>query len=156
MVNIKNYLNDGANYKVQAICCLMKLAIDKISHVVYKKEEELKERNWYYDDEYFEERIEIGRYENCREQGYIFSLKYGFNAIVHYCVYEHRNSDNICIIKFKGQFTNTPTLEQVWEGRKDKWDYDKSFSYNEIYECYEWIENDMEKELTNYINELIK
>ena len=156
MTNVKHYFNDGANCKIQAICCLMKMAIDNISDVVYNNKEELEERNRYYDDEYCEERIEVGRYENCREQGYVFTLKYGFEDIAHYCVFEHRNSDCICLIKFKGQFTNTPTIDQIWKGRETKWDYDTSFSYSEVYECFEWLCEDMKIDLTEHINSLIK
>lgn len=40
--------------------------------------------------------LEIGTFDNCRESGYTYSLKDGEQDNV-FCVYEHRNSDQICI-----------------------------------------------------------
>lgn len=40
--------------------------------------------------------LEITTFDNCRETGYTYSLKDGEQDNV-FCVYEHRNSDQICI-----------------------------------------------------------
>ena len=80
-IGIENYLNDGANYKAQAILAILRGNIEYIK-------EGATNRN--------DVQIFVGRFENCREQGYVFSLYYNWHFIKHYAVYEHRNSDKIC------------------------------------------------------------
>lgn len=91
--------------------------------------------------------ISVGRYENCREQGYVFSVKYrGYQK--NYAVYEHRNSDSLCVIAFEEITINTPTLDMVTSRMKDKWDVTKSFSCGEIMECGNWIREDIREFVT--------
>lgn len=126
MVEIKSYMNDGACSQAQAVLTF------------------LRPRSYELGDN---ADIRVGRFENCREQGYIFTLVYSGVQVAHYTVYQHRNSDNICIIKFRGSFLNTPTLDDVLKDRKDKYDIDKYFDYGEVLECAEWIANDMSGEI---------
>jgi hypothetical protein len=48
---------------------------------------------------------------------------------------------------------NTPTLDEVWKDKKDKWDIDKTFHFGEIVNCGEWIIDDMKQRLENFIIE---
>lgn len=70
--------------------------------------------------------IEIGEFDNCRESGYTYSIVNSKQDMV-FCVYEHRNSDQIIIngcmrkdIKPYGPYNGT-----------SKYDYLFSYSYNE-------------------------
>lgn len=138
MIDIKNYVDDGANWQAQAVLAYIRYYSANITNIggsIIKPE------------------IKVGRYENCREQGYIFTLYYGWKPIMNYCVYEHRNSDRLCVLKFKTECNiNTPTLEDVWKDRKDKYDVDKFFEFGEIVPCGDFIMKDME----NCINDIIE
>ena len=72
--------------------------------------------------------VEVGKFDNCREYGNTYRV---LNAKQDYtfCVYEHRNSDQICIngcpteeIKIYGPYTDG-----------SKYDYHYSVSYDEHY-----------------------
>lgn len=139
MVNIHYYLNDGANYQAQAILTLIRGMMYELTTMDDKFRKEIG--------------IEVGRYENCREQGYVATLKYNYGTVMSYCFYQHRNSDRICIIKFKGDTMNTPSIETIWEGKKDKWDTDMSFGCHEVVNAAEWIIENMEGELAKRILE---
>lgn len=111
MTDIKSYLNDGANWQAQCVLSYVRSHLDLSND--YK--------------------VLVGRYENCREQGYVFTLCKDYMQILHIAVYEHRNVDNLIIKTFRGQFVNTPRAEDL--GMKDKWDYDTSFDYGKVFEC---------------------
>lgn len=138
-LNIENYMSDGAGWQEQVVMMILKGRINEVTDSTFNSEHH---RN--------DAEIVIGRYENCREQGYVFSLKYKYNQLAHYCVFQHRNSDSICIIKFKGDFINTPTIDDIWKDRKDKYDYDKSFEYKHFNEVVDWLIEDMSKEISDY------
>ena len=88
MANINEYLNDGANWQAQAVLAYMKGNIIRVEDFV---KYENKDKNLSY-------RARVGRYENCREQGYVFSIQIGYGNERHYAVYEHRNSDILCVL----------------------------------------------------------
>ena len=141
MTDIKNYLNDGANWQAQAVLC-------------YLRGNELGYSNDYYDSENREylAKIKVGRCENCREQGYVFTFTYKHQEIVHYWVYEHRNSDILCVKEFYGTYLNTPTINDI--PMKDKYDYTKDFNYGEISQCGEWIIKSALSKLKIYIENM--
>lgn len=111
MTDIKCYLNDGANWQAQCVLSYVR------SHL-------------HLPNDY---KVLVGRYENCREQGYVFTLCKDYKQVLHIAVYEHRNMDSLVIKSFKGFFFNTPRAEDL--GMKDKWDYDTSFDYGNVFEC---------------------
>lgn len=134
-MKLEDYFEDGANYQAQAVMCLVK--------------------GWYeniVDDTFndktgeYEARINVGRYENCREQGYIFSLvvptKNG-QVQRNYAVYEHRNSDAICLVVFdlNTAYNCAPLSSDVYDKMKDKWDTTKDFF--DVTECATYIRNSM-------------
>ena len=137
MANINEYLNDGANWQAQAVLAYMKGNIIRVEDFV---KYENKDKNLSY-------RARVGRYENCREQGYVFSIQVGFRNERHYAVYEHRNSETLCVLISNGLCMNTPNVDFMWKDRggenASKYDYNKGFSCGEIMECGEWIINDM-------------
>ena len=117
-MKISNYLEDGANWQAQSVLVYLKRLIPSS----------------------FE--IEVTRYDNCREQGYIFFCrKYvgGKQYQKNVAVYEHRNSDELCIVEFDKVTFNDPINSDVWENMKDKYDVTKSFDYGNIVECGDCI-----------------
>lgn len=139
MIDVKNYLDDGANYKAQAILAIIRGYREEIAEVANNPENVM---------------VNVGRFENCREQGYVFSLWYEYKFIKHYAVYEHRNSDNICVLISDKYTTNTPNPEQMF-GNRGKYDVDKSFPYNGIIDAADFIISEMQNEIRNadYNNE---
>jgi hypothetical protein len=140
MYNIENFLYDGANMQAQIIAIIIREQKARVLDLIWNKE-------W----QDYEGRIAIGRFENCREQGYVVSLNDYKGNQRNYAFYEHRNSDNICVLVRDGVTINTPSLEYMWEGKKDKWDVDKTFSYGEWQKCADWILEDMKSNLEGWI-----
>lgn len=131
MIDINTYLNDGANWQAQAVLAYLKGQKPYILDETWDSEHHIYNANLY-----------VGRYENCREQGYVFSILYKGNQR-NYAVYEHRNSDELCVVVFDKQTINTPTLEDVIDVMKDKYDVTNSFSCGDIKTCGDYIANDM-------------
>jgi len=131
MVDVKNYLNDGANYKAQAILAIVRGYREEIADAATEPKDVM---------------INVGRFENCREQGYVFMLWYKWQFIKNYAVYEHRNSDAICVLISDKQTTNTPNANDMF-GERGKWDVDKSFPYNGIVEAADYLIGQMKDEL---------
>lgn len=144
-MRLENYLCDGANWQAVGVMAYLRShALEDVLNDYLKKWRD-KLGDWY---------ITIGRYENCREQGYIVS----FNNVLlgeqfNYCFYEHRNTDYLCVVRFKGVSINTPTLDKVLEVMRDKYDYTTSFMCGNIMECGEWIINDVCIQFNNYLEE---
>ena len=125
-IEVKQYLNDGANWQAQAVLAFIR---GNEGDILYCGG---------FDSEHGKNSIHVGRFENGREQGYVFSLIVDYiNSLKNVVVYEHRNSDAICIKFFDGNFTDTPTIKDI--PMKDKRDYDKSFNCGEVKEAYEEI-----------------
>ena len=118
-MKIEDYMNDGADWQAQAVLAYLK-------------------------GNYANKDIEVGRYENCREQGYIFTKRKNSKQM-NVAVYEHRNSDMLCVVAFELLTMNTPKNFDVWENMKDKWDVTKSFDCGNIKECATYIEGVFEK-----------
>ena len=136
MVKLDYYNIDGANWQAKAVLAYMQ-AIDVFDNLGIYNE------MWHE----YNATIFVGRYENCREQGYVFSVKYEFEQR-NYVVYEHRNTDRLCVIVFDKNTINTPNLDEVLVNMKDKWDYTQSFEFGKIVECGDWIREDMRKFVT--------
>ena len=141
-MNIEHFLYDGAGMQAQIIAILIREQKALVLDLV-----------WNSEMRDYDGRIAIGRFENCREQGYVVSINDYRGNQRNYAFYEHRNSDNICVLVRDGITINTPSLEYMWEGKKDKWDVDKSFSYGEWEKCADWILEDMKSNLTKWIEE---
>ena len=140
MMNIENYMHDGANWQAQSVLAYLRgtkdITIDKTWNKKFHK---------------YDAGVEVGRYENCREQGYIFSVQYKGEQR-NYCVYEHRNSDDLCVVVFDAVTINTPTLELVCNAMENsKWNYTKAFPCGQIMECGNYILEDISKWIDNLI-----
>lgn len=126
MLNIKSYLDDGANWQAQCVLSYIR------SHNPFSGNIE----------------IQVGRFENCREQGYVFTLVKNYKQIKHYAVYEHRNSDELIVLIQHGFSINTPDVNFMFGSDRGKFDYDKSFKCGDIVDCGEYILDNM-KSLIN-------
>lgn len=121
-------MNDGAHPAAQAVLCLLKgFEIEDSYNSGYKR----------YDAE-----IKVARWENCREQGYVLMLKSkDYSKQLNIAFFEHRNSDNICAVKWEQVTLNSPTIDTAKFGDvyKDKYDVSHSVGYKNHYEMMEWI-----------------
>jgi hypothetical protein len=147
-IELKHYMQDGANWQARCVLCYLQGNIHEIDFFI---EEEL-------NLEKKETSIYVGRYENCREQGYEVTLWYKGRRI-NYAIYEHRNSDELIVLKSKCKTTNTPNVDAMWKDKGEnpsKYDYDKSFSCGDIVLCGDWIINDMKIFITEVEKEIFK
>ena len=134
MISIENYMNDGANWQAQSVLAYLRVTKNDAIN-----------KTWNKEFCKYHASVEVGRYENCREQGYIFSVQYNGEQR-NYCVYEHRNSDDLCVVVFDGLTINTPTLDMVIDAMGyNKWNYRKAFPCGQIVDCGDYILDDMKK-----------
>lgn len=133
MVQVNKYLDDGANWQAQSVLAYLRSMYGWVVNGTYNDKLRFSEAEFM-----------VGRYENCREQGYVFSLRYRGEQR-NYAVYEHRNSDRLTILVFDEITINTPYGEDVWGNMKNKYDYTKSFSCGQIMECGDYIIEDAQK-----------
>ncbi len=124
MTALKNYLKDGAHYNARAVMVLLQS----------------------YDFEGGEPTI--ARWENCREQGYVVSLtSKNYSRKLHIAFFEHRNSDEICAVKWEqNNLINSPNIDTAEFGDKvykTKYDISHSVSYNQCYDMAQWIRTEL-------------
>lgn len=134
---LQNYFNDGANCNVQAVLCLLK---HKIGSGI--------EESWDDEKNYYKADIKIARWENCREQGYIVYLRNEKHNQLNIAFFEHRNSDELCAIKWIQNSINSLTIDTADfknEVYKDKYDVSVSFKYNQAYKLSKWIFDELTK-----------
>jgi len=137
MINVEYYMNDGANWQAQAVLAYIRSLTFRVREATHNL--------------ITEPEIEVGRYENCREQGYVFRLRIGGEILMNYAVYEHRNSDELIVLKSDRNTMNTPSVDEMWNGRKSKYDYDKDFGCGQIIDCGEYILDDMENLVRDFV-----
>lgn len=119
-MKLQNYLQDGANHQAQSVISFLKGNCNQ--------------------------NINVARWENYREQGYILSL-YHEKRQLNIIVFEHRNSDSICAVKWEQLEMNSITIETAKFGEVYKTKYDISFevSYGQILLMVEWINEEFDK-----------
>jgi len=138
MTRLINYLNDGANHQAKAVLAF-------IQDITI--EESWNEKKRDYDAE-----INVARWENCREQGYVLMLRSkNYCRQLNIAFFEHRNSDAICAVKWEQSTMNTPNISDAKFGNvyKDKYDVSHTVNYGQVLEMAEWIE----KTLLEFWNE---
>ena len=136
MYLLENYLEDGANYQARATLMFLQRDADI-------------EESWNDEWKRYDAEIQVARWENCREQGYIISMRSkDYKRQINIAFFEHRNSDQICAVKWKQCSTNSLTIETAdfgGEVYKDKWDTSFGVGYGEITKMAEWIEEQLEE-----------
>ncbi len=151
MMNLVDYMNDDAGWQARAVLAYLQGNISRLTG-----------------DKYYEHNFDVlvGRYENCREQGYVFTLRFwGENPETkkpksfqrNYAVYQHRNSDSIIILISNVHTINTPGIDEMWHDKGENprsSQYDQAFHWDDIKGCAEWILDDMDTFLAKYSVEL--
>ena len=103
------------------------------------------EKSWHNDE--YQARPEIARWYNCREQGYVISMRGpNYKGQINIAFFEHRNSDALCAVLWEEITVNPPTIDTAKFGSvyKDKGDVSHSVSYNQPYEMATWIYEQLE------------
>lgn len=128
-MKIHDYMNDGANYQAQAVLAFLR----PLSNI---------ESSWSDELHRYTANVEIARWENCREQGYVVSLKtQDYSRQLNIAFFEHRNSDSICAVKWEQVTLNSPTIDTAVFGNiyKDKYDVSHKVGPGEASEMADWI-----------------
>jgi hypothetical protein len=112
------------------------------------------EPNWAsYNEKYhdYEVEFETKTWYNGRERGILISMSHSIGSkALHFAIFEHRNSDQLCVLKweYKSFYWNSPdaqnAIEDAYGEGKTKWDVSAKFGCNQIGECVNWIEKEME------------
>jgi len=129
MTELKSYLKDGADYQARAVMCFLQRDCDI-------------EESWNARDGKYDSVINIARWENCREQGYIVSMvSADYRSQLNIAFFQHRNSDELCAVKWEQTSMNTITIDNAEFGDvyKDKYDVSKRVSYGEVEKMADWI-----------------
>ena len=142
MENLNTYMKDGACPSARAV-------------LAYLQHSDGIEESW--DDKYkeYKAKPKIARWGNCREQGYIISMRSAdYNQQINITFFEHRNTDNICAVIWKQRSINPLTIDNAKFGNIYKTKYDTSFEvgYYEAFKMAEWIT----KQLINFWKQTIK
>ncbi len=135
--NVLHYHNDGAGRQAQAVLAMFQQLLgDGI------------ESSW--NDEYkrYDADIKVARWENCREQGYVLMLvSKNWSKQLNIAFFEHRNSDQLCAIRWHHLTINSPTIDNAMFGDEcysDKWDTNYDVPYGQAMEMAEWINDEFE------------
>ena len=89
MVKLSHYMQDGACYQARAVLMFLQAECGEI------------EESYDREKEYYKAIVSVARWENCREQGYVVSLRSEDRSKqLNIAFFEHRNSDAICAIKW--------------------------------------------------------
>lgn len=125
-INLSEYLKDGAGRQARAVLPFINENIESS-----------------FKNGHYEGVIKVGRWENCREQGYVISLTtQDYQKQLNIAFFEHRNSDDIHAIRWEQVTLNTPTIDGLPKDHSfynDKFDTDKRVGYGNVLEMAEWI-----------------
>ena len=85
--------------------------------------------------------VMIAEWHNGRERGWVVMFRNADNKQLNIAFYEHRNSDEICAIKWVQSTMNPPTIETAKFGDiyKDKYDVSHSVSVGQPQDMAIWI-----------------
>jgi hypothetical protein len=112
---LKDYLQDGADHQARAVL----MALQGIGDI---------ESSWDNEFKRYTAELNVARWENGREQGYVISLLRYKKAPpssdqLNIAFFEHRNSDSIHAVKWLQHTFNSPTIDtsfQVGPGEYEK------------------------------------
>jgi len=91
-------------------------------------------------------RFQISPWNNGREHGFAISMQRDFGQrCVHFAVFEHRNTDSICVLEwetdsdyYNGVVTDEATLDRAYHGG-GKHDVAATFAYGRVGEAAHWV-----------------
>ena len=142
MIELEKYLHDGANWQAQAVLAYLRYHLDAKSIVSSLTDT----KEW---KKYDFPLVEVGRFENFREQGYVLVVTFN-GRCRNYAFFEHRNSDELVVFISNKVTINTPSIEDIY-GDRGKYDHDMCFERGQIVECAE----DIIKNITSFLIEMI-
>ena len=139
MTHARHYHEDGANRQAQATLAMFQYFLgDGI------------EGSWNNDYHKYDADIQISRWENGREHGYVLHMrskdwKRQFNV----AFYEHRSCDNIDVACWEQTTYNPPAFDtKAGKGEQDyNWAWEnntKSFGYGKVAEAARYILEELE------------
>lgn len=134
MAKLQYYMHDGANWQARAVLAYVQNCSSWFEDEIHQQSKKAGKNPFHL--------LEVGRYENCREQGYVVSVHLGVQQL-NIAFYEHRNTDDICVLISKETTMNTPSMNDMWKPKGEnatKYDYDKDFKFGQILECGKYIE----------------
>lgn len=130
MTNLNYYMVDGASAQAQAV-----LAFLKDFHI---------EDSWDSETKRYDAEVSVGRWENCREQGYVLSLTNKRSKQLNIAFFEHRNNDSICAMKWEKSYMNTPTIADL--EKTDNFSYPQGYfsvPYGDILNMVDYIKGEL-------------
>jgi hypothetical protein len=142
MTALEKYLDDGANWQAQGVLAYLRYHLDATS-IVSKLTDT---KDWKRPDFPY---VEVGRFENFREQGYVLMVTFKGKRR-NYAFFEHRNSDELVVFISDKLTLNTPSIDDIY-GDRGKYNYDMSFERGQIVECADDIMMDVEKFLAEIV-----
>ena len=142
MTTLEKYLDDGANWQAQGVLAYLRYHLDATS-IVSKLTDT---KDWKRPDFPY---VEVGRFENFREQGYVLMVTFKGKRR-NYAFFEHRNSDELVVFISDKLTLNTPSIDDIY-GDRGKYNYDMSFERGQIVECADDIMMDVEKFLAEIV-----
>lgn len=90
----------------------------------------------------------IARFENCREQGYVITMRSKLRQEqINIIFFQHRNVDTVCVVKFEGVFLNSPTINNIPDTHpwmSDKWEVDFKADYGQELKVADYIYGELE------------
>lgn len=101
--------------------------------------------------------VGVSRWSNCREQGYVATVRPKLYEKdrpkqLNIAWFEHRNSDNICVVVWKQDTIDAPTIHDAdfssFDIYKDKYDVTESFNYYQHFDCAVFIS----KQINTYLD----
>lgn len=134
MTKLEYYNYDGANHQARAVLCFL--------------QNRSIESSWDGDKHSYLAEPKVARWENCREQGYVISMRNkSYSKQINIAFFEHRNSDSICAIKWEQVTLNSPTIDTAEFGDiyKDKYDTSFDVRYGEIEKMANWIFEELDE-----------
>lgn len=137
-MHIQHYMNDGAHPQARGVLCAL------LWHLGGGIESSWNSVRNVYDAE-----IEVDRWHNCREQGYIASLRFSSGRKLHQlniAWFEHRNSDQVHAVKWEQVSINPLTTSSAEFGDvyASKYDTSHSVGPGEWASMGEWIKDQFE------------
>lgn len=131
---LSNYLNDGACHAARATMAYLQSCMGGGI-----------EGSWNPASHDYDGKPLIGRWENCREQGYVVYLRNKAGKQLNIAFFEHRNSDNICAIRWEQGSINSLSIDTAKFGDvyKDKYDVSKSVEWKEAHLLAKWIMDEL-------------
>ena len=123
MTALEKYLDDGANWQAQGVLAYLRYHLDATS-IVSKLTDT---KDWKRPDFPY---VEVGRFENFREQGYVLMVTFKGKRR-NYAFFEHRNSDELVVFISDKLTLNTASIDDIY-GDRGKYNYDMRFERGEL------------------------